>query len=342
MSSFKPGEIYLVREFDFTSKKESRYTKIGLVHAPRKSIDRLKEHQTGNPNILRLIDSEVVQTEAVDWVEAMLHRIYAKHRVSGEWFELNPAQRKDVLHEAEKLREEAKALPKLQKKVDLLTSTKDNSKTVKPNPEQLALASQLLIAKMQLKAIGPLQIEINRLFKKAVESGVDIAGAAKVQTKTYAAKMLKDDQKALLKDFPEIYKKFEELKSEFYQRFSLVFEDATLVLSAEFEAEIESIGKLIEQVSESFDPYVANEANLMLSDLKTVAERQVIFSDLALREACGKNQAIEGVCTWPRHDVERVFFNVDKFVAKHKDLAEKYMKASWTETYVNAVKRKAQ
>jgi hypothetical protein len=247
-----------------------------------------------------------------------------------------------VLREAEKLREEAKALPKLQKKVDLLASTKDNSKAPSPNSEQLELARQLQMAKMQLKAIGPLQININKLFKQAVESGADIAGAAKVQTKTYAAKMLKDDQKALLKDFPEIYKEFEETKTEFHQRFSFVFEDSELALSSEFQAEIELIQKMIERVAEVFDPYVANEANLLLSDLKTVAERQLLFSDLSLRVSCGKNLAIEGVCTWPRHDVERKSFNVQKFVAKHEDLAEKYMKASWTETYVNAVKRKAQ
>jgi hypothetical protein len=342
MTTFKPGEIYLVREFDFTSKKESRYAKIGLVYSPRKSTSRLKEHQTGNPNILRIADSEIVQTEAVNWVEAMLHRIFAKHRVSGEWFELTPSLREKVLLEARNLCNEAKVLPKLLSKADALAETLDNSKSIKPKPQILELASKLLLAKMQMKVLSPLQKQINSIFKKAIESGAEIAGAAEVQEKTYAAKLLKDNQELLKKEHPAIYAKFVGIKAELYRQFNFTYKQSGLSLSADFLKELDLIKSMIGAVERDFDPYIANEANLMVTDLVTVAERQRIFSDLALRVECGKNFEIEEVCNWPRRMVDRETFDVQKFVKKHKELSEKYLKASWTETYVNAVKRKAQ
>lgn len=342
MSTYKPGEIYLVREFDFTTKKESRYAKIGLVHSPRVSSDRLKEHQTGNPNILRIAKSDVVQTEAVDWVEAMLHRLFAKHRVSGEWFELTLGERDIVLAKALELGEVAKELPKLQRKVDLLSDSLDNDKTIRPKPEHIELADQLLMAKMQIEVLAPIQQQINAIFKRAMDAGVDVAGAATPQNKTYKAKLLKDNLSALKKDHPELYANFAGTTSELFRRFNFEYENSDIVLSSEFRKDIETILELVRQVERKFDPYTANEANLLLNDLMTLAQRQVVFSDLALRAACGKSFAIEGVCSWPRRMKQKATFDVKGFVAIHKNLAEEYMKASWTETYVNAVKRKAQ
>jgi hypothetical protein len=342
MNTFIPGEIYLVREFDFTTKKESRYAKIGLVKSPRVSNERLKEHQTGNPNILRMDNSDIVRTEAVNWVEAMLHRIFAKHRVSGEWFELTLAQREKVIAEALALSEEAKELPKLQRKVDMLSESLDNSKTIQPKTDHVQLAIQLLTANLQIEVLTPVQTQINAIFKRALDAGIDVAGAAKPQKKTYAAKLLKDNLTALKKDYPELYEKFEGTASVLFRRFNFEYKNSEIALGLEFQSEFKSILGLVEQVEKEFDPYIANEANLLVNDLMTLAQRQLIFSDLALRVACGKNFAIEGVCNWPRRFVQKPTFDVKKFVAKHKDLAEKYMKASWTETYVNAVKRKAQ
>jgi hypothetical protein len=275
-------------------------------------------------------------------VEAMLHRIFAKHRVSGEWFELTAAQREKVIVEARALSEEAKELPKLQRKVDMLSDALDNSKTIQPKPEHVQLASQLLMANLQIDVLTPVQKQINSIFKQALDAGIDVAGAAKPQKKTYAAKLLKDNLTALKKDHPDLYKKFATTASVLFRRFNFEYENSDIVLSSEFISEFKSILRLIEQVEKEFDPYIANEANLLLNDLMTLAQRQVIFSDLALRVACGKNFAIEGVCNWPRRMKPKTTFDVKNFVAKHKDLAEKYMKASWTETYVNALKRKAQ
>ena len=74
------GEIYFVRER--TDNGFSPFVKIGLVHGIRDSLTRLKEHQTGNPRRLFIDEKQVVRTEAVDRVEAQMHKIFSPKRVS--------------------------------------------------------------------------------------------------------------------------------------------------------------------------------------------------------------------------------------------------------------------
>jgi hypothetical protein len=52
----------------------------------RKSRDRLKEHQTGNPQKLVLDDARVVPSVAVSATEKAMHNLFALKRVRGEWF----------------------------------------------------------------------------------------------------------------------------------------------------------------------------------------------------------------------------------------------------------------
>jgi len=81
------GEIYFIAERDGSSN--TGFIKIGLVRERdgRNSYDRIKEHQTGNPRPLELLN--VVKTVLVSTVENTLHREYAGRRVSGEWFKLD-------------------------------------------------------------------------------------------------------------------------------------------------------------------------------------------------------------------------------------------------------------
>ena len=65
------GEIYFVTEHDGAGHTE--FVKIGLVGDAegRSSLGRMKEHQTGNPRPLKLLD--VVKTVFVTTVESRLH-----------------------------------------------------------------------------------------------------------------------------------------------------------------------------------------------------------------------------------------------------------------------------
>lgn len=354
-SKFLPGEIYFVHEYDFNTRKRSKYTKIGLVHTSKKkpgsspggneagrdSWKRLKEHQTGNPNILSLIDDEIVYTEAVDWVEAKLHQAFAKFRVSGEWFELTLSQRKKAVEMAQELSFEAAVLPELQRKELKLNATVSNGKSVKPSVEILNIARDYLIARKQLATLKPLQNRVKVIFTEAIEAGEDVKGAASTNTKEIKSRMLKEHIEALKADDEKLYKKYLIPTEKWTRKFSFTYKDPQLGLDKSFLDEISSIEIALSTIRDEFNAYYLNEIQLKIVDLTLIAERQTLFCDLALRVACGKNLSIEGVCTWPRSVATEMEFDVKTFQEKNKNLVEKYVKPGRTVAVVKPAKRKA-
>jgi len=97
-----PGEIYFIREQ--VGDGFSEYTKIGLVREKtgRTSLDRAKEHQTGNPRLLMPI--KVIPTVFVYETETALHREYAHRRIlPGEWFRLDDRELSQAISRCEEL-----------------------------------------------------------------------------------------------------------------------------------------------------------------------------------------------------------------------------------------------
>lgn len=64
-----------------------RPVKIGVADDPQK---RLRQLQTGNPTPLRIVRTFSAQSRAAvnDW-EFHAHRLFADHRLAGEWFDLS-------------------------------------------------------------------------------------------------------------------------------------------------------------------------------------------------------------------------------------------------------------
>ena len=81
------GQIYFLDEIDPRGQK-SNYIKIGKISPNdkgRSSLDRLKEHQTGNPR--QLNERYVLETLAdVSRLESILHNSFSTRRIRDEWF----------------------------------------------------------------------------------------------------------------------------------------------------------------------------------------------------------------------------------------------------------------
>ena len=82
-----PGQIYFLDEID-PRGPHSNYIKIGKISPNdkgRSSLDRLKEHQTGNPR--QLNERYVLETLAdVSKLESILHNSFSTRRIRDEWF----------------------------------------------------------------------------------------------------------------------------------------------------------------------------------------------------------------------------------------------------------------
>ena len=81
------GQIYFLDEID-PRGPHSNYIKIGKISPNdkgRSSLDRLKEHQTGNPR--QLNERYVLETLAdVSKLESILHNSFSTRRIRDEWF----------------------------------------------------------------------------------------------------------------------------------------------------------------------------------------------------------------------------------------------------------------
>jgi hypothetical protein len=354
-TNFVPGEIYLVHEFDFNTHERSKYTKIGLVHAPKKEVKakqagkvaernswkRLKEHQTGNPNILDLNDDEIVFTEAVDWVEAKLHHAFAKYRVSGEWFELTNEQRAQVVKLAKELSLEAAAFPKLQATALKLESTVSNGKTIQPTANVLGVARDYLLARKQLSELDALQAKVDNIVTIAAAAGEDMKGAATTSSKNIKPRMLVKHIEALKADNLKLYEKYLVPREKWKRSFSFTYKDNSLALDEAFLNEVTSIDTALSELSNNFNAYFLNEIQLRIVDLSLIAERQTTLCDLTLRVACGKNLVIDGVCRWPRSLETEMEFDIEAFQDQNPRLVENYVNPGREVTTVKPAKRKA-
>lgn len=87
--------IYLIKSE--SSLGEEIY-KIGLTKKdPNK---RLKQLQTGNPNILKIV--HIFESNFANLLESTLHKVYEIKRVNGEWFEMDDTEINNFLSLCEK------------------------------------------------------------------------------------------------------------------------------------------------------------------------------------------------------------------------------------------------
>lgn len=214
--SYKSGEIYFVRETVLGSTELSPFVKIGLVADKRSSEDRLKEHQTGNPR--RLFNQEVVVTDSVHRVEAMMHRLYAPQRVSGEWFEFDGEP--EVLGAIEKVKELSAEMAKVTPifiEAQSLASKPSIGEELEPNEKILEIVSRWANAKSRVNFCEELEVEIKLKLKEAIVSGTDTSGVAKETTVNFKPKFSPSELK---KDDEELWSKFVSYEPVWSARFT--------------------------------------------------------------------------------------------------------------------------
>jgi hypothetical protein len=101
----KKGEIYFNREVDFLTGKPTKYVKMGIVQEERRSEDRKKEHQTGNPREIT-IQTRIIDTPNAKGLESSLHNRFNFRRIHGEWFVLTDEEIEFVKSFGEELKQE--------------------------------------------------------------------------------------------------------------------------------------------------------------------------------------------------------------------------------------------
>jgi hypothetical protein len=324
MKKFQAGEIYFIREAEYGSEKLSPFVKVGLVRYKdkRDSFGRLSEHQTGNPRKLQLDPKHVVKTEAVDMVEAQLHRRFSKQRISGEWFEFKDEKSlKDAIKAAQILSEEvASLMPLFEEVIEL----ENRESTLDPRPatqEEIALALTVVTARKQVEKCKEVAKVRDALITKAISEGTDPTRLGKESVTNYNPKFIEADFKT---ENEELWKKYLEEQESWSHMFVLDRKLQPESLGLEFEASIKEAEEIIASVAKGGNYSELVEVTLILRHLEGIAEWEDRVCSAKLKKQAGLHEKLEGACTWNRYVNKPKKFNAGKFAEENPALAKKY------------------
>jgi hypothetical protein len=344
VSTYNTGEIYFIQELDPHTKKHTNFVKIGLVRAAdgRDSFSRLFEHQTGNPRPLSLSKNLVVETPAVDLVEAKLHQHFSKQRIHGEWFEFSdPKELNLAVNVAREFALEVEPLVPLFKKSDSLKLSVSNSKSKKATPDDWQNARDLAVAKNQLKVVKNLEDLLGNAIYSAVDSGSDVSQATTTREINYRPKFLESE---FATAHPKIYQKYLEQTSKVEGSFLLKVKiDEIEDLGEEFLLNAESIQMKINNlnpVSKDFQIKIV-DISLELTHLKGICEWDLKVFETKLKISLGKFDLFEGICSWKRVEKTISKFNSVKFAEENPDLAREFVSVPKKSVSVKAKKVRA-
>ena len=333
---FNAGTIYFVREVVDKKGTLSKNVKIGLVEDPRTAEDRLREHQTGNPRRLKLEDKRLVKTMAVKYVESQLHKSFATHRISGEWFHF---ESDDLISEAVSLakkysKQVAAKMPVLEEAARLsrlLSKGKARACTpaIKKLGKEVALASETVLLYNQLIS------QVDSVFRAAIsEQGVDAFQGIVEKVDVYPKPKFSvtEFRAAFKKTDPELIERYVVAESRFSAKFELLVEleeaDVPEELINEYLWNVEQI-KVLEEAKDYFG---LNELKLTLMTKRAPYEWMVASGEAQLKVECKQAPGILEVCSWVREMKVRNVFSEGKLFDEDPDLHAQFVIAKSSTT----------
>lgn len=342
--AYEPGEIYFVRETEKDSELgRTPFVKVGLVKEKdgRDSFGRLTEHQTGNPRTLFINKEDIVKTDAVTRIEALLHRIYANKRINGEWFKLVTEEEiQEVIAKAKELSEEIKPYIPMFDEAAVLDLVTSNGTLRQPTEREVEMGKSLSIAKLKLKLCKEQKSEISHLLTVVYREGGNVSGAASTQLKHFDDVF--DEEKFKLEN-RDLWEEYQGDESKWTHTFlpkdkSIKFED----LDEDFKSEITFIKETLEAAKTTRDLSSINEMSLKLANLEGISKWDEDILTTELKIATGEFDGIEGVCTWKRLMKVSRKLNTGLLAAEQNETYKKYLVTPDPKEYVIPKRKKVQ
>ena len=321
------GFIYFMTERDLFGYPCGPYVKIGLVKGNndgRSSLERRKEHQTGNPREI-IIEAEVETNAQVSTLESFIHQRLAKYRIHGEWFNYGEDGIKPYVELTKEINKDLEEQIKDNLLINQYALIEDNGEELMPSSDAKDIHHELLKIKEQIikfkneKDFAKLKL---RSFDKSFYRDIDgICCYEKIKPQE------KFDKVNFEKDHPDI---FEKLSEEFINPNFTIKKDLKNKKSEEFKKLEELIEgqKFIKK--DSFDSINRNKdlKKLHLSWLDAHVELQPFelkkkLLENKLKVLVGENQEIKDICSWKRKKKKQITKNA--LLKFDPELAKKYI-----------------
>ena len=299
----KPGTIYFVRETDRDTGKYSDLVKIGLVEAPRTARQRLSEHQTGNPRKLDL-DNQSVETEAVGYVEAQLHKAFASKRVLGEWFRFqNEAEIAEAVSKARDLAAIAASRTPVFARAEELSGFVSDGDEIPSSPATLKALTDYASSAAALYEYTALAQQVKTVLEATLaEQGPEaLEGIYKVIPKYYEPSFsVTQFRKDFGKTHAELIAKCEVKIPKFAGSFEWLLDGVDVALPDEVKANLNRLSTEIDSAIANDDFFALNDLLLQIKEEAAPLEWEIAYLEAEVKQACGTAPGIEGVCTWVR------------------------------------------
>ena len=299
----KPGTIYFVRETDRDTGKYSDLVKIGLVESPRTARQRLSEHQTGNPRKLDL-DNQSVDTDAVGYVEAQLHKAFASKRVLGEWFHFqNESEIAEAVAKARELAVVAASRTPVFAKAEELAGFYSEGNSIPSTTQTLKALADYSMNARALAEYQTLANQIKSVLETTLaEQGAEaLEGIYKVIPKFYEPSFsVTKFRKDYGKSHADLIAKCEVKIPKFVESFEWLLEDMEPDLADNVKTNIARLAKEIDAAIVKDDFFALNDLLLQINEEIAPLEWEIAYLEAEVKQACGTAPGIDGVCSWVR------------------------------------------
>jgi hypothetical protein len=311
------GEIYFIREQ--VGGEFTEFTKIGKVaeRPGRSSLDRAKEHQTGNPR--PLVPIEVVQTVFVSEVENTLHREFSPKRIlPGEWFILNDQEIEKAIARCGELSAANAQLIPLFEQADALKSTVSGADLAPATDEATTWVTAYRRARHGLKLFAETKEQFQDYLVEANSRGVDVADFVEIG-QSAGRRSYRD---LFEQNYPELVAKYsstmtevagvvtvKSVRNEDYSSDGELVEVVTLT---------DSLMQLINDSSDQRDEIIKMHAlYLSLLSVEPVLKKHKEVARAHLMLLCGESAGIEELCSWRREPKDVIKIDWGTIKATH-------------------------
>lgn len=332
MTYLKPektfGYIYFMTEIDLFGYPSGSYVKIGLVKGTeegRSSIERRKEHQTGNPRKI-IVEKEIKTYAQVSTLESLIHQKLAKNRIHGEWFKYDQNGIAPYIEITEELKNDLESQIDSQNAITNYLSIEDNQQEIKASSESKGIHKQLLKVKeriLNLKKERELTVLKLKSFNKNFSKDIDgICSYEKVKPSQSF------DRVSFQKDYPEIVEKI-----------GVMVINHNFLLKKDIKQSKNDEIKALEEIIK-LQKFENDNSKRILRRTKSAIELHKIWLDVhvalqplelkrkylenKLKLITGENLGIKEVCSWKRRKIKQVK-KID-LISFDSELAKKYMK----------------
>jgi len=313
------GEIYFVTEQDGTGHTE--FVKIGLVgdSEGRSSSARMKEHQTGNPRPLQLLD--IVETVFVTSVESRLHSEFAVRRVSGEWFRLDAPTLTAAVERCKTLAVEYEREIPILEQAERLSAIPSKPELAEETPESQSWREQHLVASYGESILDGATSRLKDYLKSLHATGKDVSHVARISERP--GKLLFDSN-VFRERFPDLWAQCQITRTKISNSGVRVSSKDNLPLEGLGIAEAKALSsKLIEGIDSAASSQTAlselHDIYLDMIGLQPLFTEQKAQAGAHLKVLCGEHSGIVNVCTWKRSLKEETTLDEAMIKDHHSD-----------------------